>query len=558
MDDASSPSKHIVDGRLAVDELPARVALLPGEVELVACYLLNALDALLGAERASSMRPTCRTGETAPRGHAHDADDWGCRARYVDAGRACRDRATNRSLAAGAGDMKKQPPVMPRPDGERTACAYVRVSSEEQAKHLTSIASQIASIGDWCDKNGIRLVEVFTEPGLSGRDEGRPEFNRMMARATAVERPFDMVVVHSLFRFARDLALQAVSYKRLQEAGVDQVSITEAFGKGSSGNLVRAVVPAFNEHQSAETSKHTRRTMRANALEGYWNGGRVPFGFRSVTVEVRGSKEKKRLEVEPEEAAVVRLMYDLAINGGGTKPMGVRAIAQWLNERGYTLRSGKFHNSNVADILARTHNMGFYLDGKTSDLGEPLPEAEWAQVPCPAIIDRDTFMAAAATRASRRPQATPPRVVNGVTMLPSRIARCGLPDCGAGLTVRSGKGGQYHYYVCEHRANRAADACTLPSIRREKLDEVVLDALLDRVLDPDNLQQLLAGLLERTEEADQRRRRVLADARTTRTEAEKAIGNLLTLVETGTVPADSREMVERIAFQRARHQAATT
>lgn len=43
-------------------------------------------------------------------------------------------------------------------------------------------------------------------------------------------------------------------------------------------------------------------------------------------------------------------------------------------------------------------------------------------------------------------------------------------------------------------------------------------------------------------------RRLLATARTTRTEAEKAIGNLLRLVENGAMPADSREVVERIAF----------
>lgn len=205
------------------------------------------------------------------------------------------------------------------------------------------------------------------------------------------------------------------------------------------------------------------------------------------------------LEVNEDEAAVVRLIYDLAVTGDGHGPMGVRAIAQWLNQRGYRLKAGKFHNSNVADILARPHNIGHYYDGKMSELGEPLPEAEWIRVRCPSIVDEATFMAAAATRASRRTRATPPRVVKGITLLPSRLARCGEPGCGAGLTVRSGKGGRYHYYTCEHRANRSADACRLPPIRRDTLDTVVLDALLDRVLDPVHLEQLLAGLLERSE-----------------------------------------------------------
>ena len=117
--------------------------------------------------------------------------------------------------------------VIARPEGERTACAYVRVSTEEQASHETSIESQIATIRDWCDKNRIRLVEVFSDAGWSGTDDARPAFNRMMAHALAPELPYDMIVVHSLSRFTRDLALQAVSYEQLQVAGVDQVSVTE-------------------------------------------------------------------------------------------------------------------------------------------------------------------------------------------------------------------------------------------------------------------------------------------------------------------------------------------
>lgn len=151
---------------------------------------------------------------------------------------------------------------------------------------------------------------------------------------------------------------------------------------------------------------------------------------------------------------IVRVMFQLATVGDGQGPMGVRAIAKWLNGRGHTLRGGRFYNSNVADILGRTHSIGYYLDGKKDDYGDPLPEAEWIRVPCPAIVELDIWQAAAALCAVRQPRATPPRIVNGVTMLPSAVARCAEPGCGAGPTVRSGKGGRYHYHNCEHRVNR--------------------------------------------------------------------------------------------------------
>jgi site-specific DNA recombinase len=97
-----------------------------------------------------------------------------------------------------------QPPAR-RP----TACAYVRVSTDDQAEHKISIASQIAAIAGWCEREGVDLVETFIEPGMSGRDEGRPMFARMMDAATSPEHPYDMVVVYILSRFARDVAIQA-------------------------------------------------------------------------------------------------------------------------------------------------------------------------------------------------------------------------------------------------------------------------------------------------------------------------------------------------------------
>ena len=330
--------------------------------------------------------------------------------------------------------------------GRRRGLAYVRVSTDEQAKHQTSLDSQINQIKRWCEGQHIDLSEVYIEPGLSGTDENRPQFRRMMAAATKARGRYDVVVVYSLSRFARDLALQLGSYRELHKAGIELLSVTEPFARGTAGNLMRSVVGAFNQHYSDETAKHTIRTMRANAQAGYYNGGPVPFGYRSVTVERRGDKDKKRLEIDEGEADTVRLIFDLANEGDGTSgPMGVRAIAAHLNARGDTLRGGRFHNSNIGDILSRTHYIGFYLDGKRGDDGEPLPEDQWVSVPCPSIIDNQTFLAAAARRAQRRPRATPPRVTNGVTMLPAAIARCGEPSCEAGLTVRTGKGGRYHY-----------------------------------------------------------------------------------------------------------------
>lgn len=118
------------------------------------------------------------------------------------------------------------------------------VSTDEQAKRQTSLDSQIGEIRRWCEGQSIDLVEIYIEPGLSATDENRPQFKRLMAEATQLPRRYDVVVVYSLSRFARDLALQLVSYRTLDRAGVQLLSVSKPFARSAAGNLVRNIVGA--------------------------------------------------------------------------------------------------------------------------------------------------------------------------------------------------------------------------------------------------------------------------------------------------------------------------
>ncbi|WP_407696218.1 zinc ribbon domain-containing protein [Sphingobium sufflavum] len=53
--------------------------------------------------------------------------------------------------------------------------------------------------------------------------------------------------------------------------------------------------------------------------------------------------------------------------------------------------------------------------------------------------------------------------------------------------------GRYSYYVCNEKATAGAESCSSRQIRRDALDRIVLDGLLQRVLAPSRLRLLLAG-----------------------------------------------------------------
>lgn len=201
------------------------------------------------------------------------------------------------------------------PANVQRAAAYVRVSTNRQAEHETSLADQVAAITSYCDTRNIEVAEVFREPRASATDDNRPQFQAMIEAATARERPFDVIIVHSFSRFFRD-QFEFERYRRkLAKAKVNLVSITQDVGEGATGDLVRSILSKFDEYQSAETAKHVRRSMIANARDGFWNGSSPPLGCKVMIAERRGDKDKKVLAID-ENRGTGRSEDLLAISGG--------------------------------------------------------------------------------------------------------------------------------------------------------------------------------------------------------------------------------------------------
>jgi hypothetical protein len=229
-----------------------------------------------------------------------------------------------------------------------------------------------------------------------------------------------------------------------------------------------------------DASTFTRRDRRGNARKAYYNGGPVPFGYEARTVAQEGKKQRRRLFIAEDEAAMVRLIFDLALHGVDGQRRGTRAIAAHLNANGYSLRGRRFHNSNVDGILTREHYAGSYLDRTADDESVTPSDEDAIVVPCPQIIEPDVMAQVAASRTKAAPRVTPPRITNSPVLL-TGVARCNEGECDAGLTIRTGKGGRYAYYTCNAKASAGAERCGVKAIRQEELDRDVLDVLLKRM-----------------------------------------------------------------------------
>lgn len=186
------------------------------------------------------------------------------------------------------------------------AALYLRVSTGRQAESDLSIPDQRRQALAFCAARGWESVIEFVEPGASGMDDRRPELQRMIDLATAGDTPFNVIVVHSFSRFARDHFALEMAVRRLRKVGIKLVSITQDLGDDPMSVMVRQVFALFDEYQSKENAKHTLRAMQENARQGFWNGSKAPYGYAIVAAEQRGAKTKKRLAIDPDVPAVPR------------------------------------------------------------------------------------------------------------------------------------------------------------------------------------------------------------------------------------------------------------
>jgi site-specific DNA recombinase len=372
----------------------------------------------------------------------------------------------------------------------------------------------------------------------------------MIEAGTSKPAPFDIVIVHSFSRFFRDHFELEFYVRKLAKNGVRLVSITQEMGDDPMHVMMRQIMALFDEYQSKENAKHVLRALKENARQGFWNGSLPPIGHRVVAAEQRGAKVKKKLEIDPLHADTVRLIYRLALEGDGTSgSMGVKNIAACLNQRRiFTRDGGRWGIGQVHRILTRKTYVGEHEFNKRAKNKALKPASEIVTVDVPPLIDQATFDAVQAHLRARNPKVAPARVVSGPTLL---TGICFCADCGGAMTLRTGKGGRYHYYTCSIKARQGETGCKGRSIPMERLDSLVAEHIADRLLQPERLEEILASVLDRRQERAERRREHIVELNKRAAETDLRLKRLYDAIEAGVADLDDPALKERVASLKA-------
>lgn len=305
-----------------------------------------------------------------------------------------------------------------------TGAAYIRVSTDDQIE--LSPDSQLKMIEKYAKDNDIILSQkyIYADEGISGRTATkRPAFMEMIATAKTKPKPFDVILVWKLSRFARNRE-DSIVYKSMlkKDCGIEVVSVSEPLGNDKTSILIEALLEAMDEYYSVNLAEEVRRGM----TEKVSRGGIVvapPIGYK-----IEADKY-----VPDDNAVIVKKIFEDFV--GGKK---LSKITRELNDLNFkTPRGNKFELRTLTYILANQTYIGklrWSTTGKANKNHGYVPNGSTIIVDGKhePIIDKATFDAAQQLLAQNREKYPKHYNQRSTDYFFRGIVRCS--NCGATLT----------------------------------------------------------------------------------------------------------------------------
>lgn len=189
-------------------------------------------------------------------------------------------------------------------------------------------------------------------------------------------------------------------------------------------------------------------------------------------------------------------------------------------------------------LTNRTYVGQMKFNRRDSRSGQRKAETEHIVVDVPPIVDMAIFERVQAMLKARNPRIMPPRVVSGPILL-TGLALCA--SCSGGMTLRTGtsRSGDVHkYYTCSTCARQGKSVCKGRSIRMDKFDRLVIGQLIDRLLAPERISEILSTLAARRDAKSRSADERVRELERLRSETEDRLRRLYKLVEDGVSELD--------------------
>jgi DNA invertase Pin-like site-specific DNA recombinase len=251
---------------------------------------------------------------------------------------------------------------------------------------------------EYADRKGWEFLEehVYRDAAISGSGADRPGLKKLLDATSRTQRPFDVLLLDDTSRLSRNLGdivrfTEALKFREFRIVFVSQGFDSE----NDQADVLMAVHGMVDSMYIKELAKKTHRGLQGRALQGLHTGGRC-YGYDIVRVG-----DEVRQEINGQEAAIVRRIFEMAADGGSLK-----TITKTLNSEHVQpprKRAGKndatwCHNA-IREMLRNELYIGRLIWNRSRYVKQPgtnkrlrrmRPTSEWITVEKPElrIIDR--------------------------------------------------------------------------------------------------------------------------------------------------------------------------
>lgn len=333
---------------------------------------------------------------------------------------------------------------------------YIRVSTDEQAKHGYSIAAQKEKLEAFCLSQGWDIVRIYIDDGYSAKDLNRPNFNLMMDEIK--KDNINVLLVYRLDRLTRSVLDLYEILEILAEHDCKFRSATEVYDTTNAmGKLFITLVAAIAQWERENLAERVRMGMEKKTKMGKWKGGKAPYGYIYKDDE---------LLIDKEEAKVVEKIFEMS------KVFGFYTIAKKITLIGYpTKNGGDWHVDTVRTIVNNPVYAGYLtFNNQGQNYKKPPIKQQLYEGIHERIINRDDFWDLQDILDKRRTFGGKREVSNYYF---STILKCGR--CGHSLSGHKSPHGKT--YRCSGK--KAGKNCTSHIIKEEYLVKKIFETFED-------------------------------------------------------------------------------
>ncbi len=318
----------------------------------------------------------------------------------------------------------------------------------------------------------ITEADTYIDRATTGTNDNRAAFQQMLKDCE--NAAWKVVLVYAIDRFGRNSVEVALNKQRLKTNGKVLISATQRTSdnldgtKNLDGILLENVYIGIAEYYSAELSQKILRGLRESRRKGQFCGGKIPYGYYVTD---------KKVQVDEEKAEVVRFIFRQYAAG-----VYVPKIICKLNEKGLLHNGKPFLPNAIYGILRNERYLGI------TRIRDEVYDNIY-----PQIVDADLYEKVKRKLIKNKIGS---RSVKEVYLLRNKV-KCGY--CGNIISAECGtarNGETIRYYKCLGR-KKHHNGCNKHPVRKEALEELVLDSVIEAMQDEKTMNVALWRMLER-------------------------------------------------------------